>query len=99
TAIFFLLLGKFRASGFVRYIPYPVVGGFLAGTGYLLSMGAFGVMVGVSTLSGLPRLLDPGNLILWVPGVIFAVTLLLLLRRWNHYLITPGALIVATALF
>jgi len=99
TAIFFLLLGRFRASGFVRYIPYPVVGGFLAGTGYLLSMGAFGVMVGVSTLSGLPRLLDAGNLILWVPGVIFAVTLLLLLRRWNHYLITPGALIVATALF
>ena len=39
TAIFFLLLGKFRASGFVRYIPYPVVGGFLAGTGYLLSIG------------------------------------------------------------
>jgi SulP family sulfate permease len=99
TAIFFLLLGRFKASGFVRYIPYPVVGGFLAGTGYLLCMGAFGVMAEVSTLSGLPRLLGPGNLILWVPGVLFAFTLLILLRRWNHYLITPGALIVATALF
>ena len=45
TGIFFLLLGRFNASGFVRYIPYPVVGGFLAGTGWLLSLGAFGVMV------------------------------------------------------
>jgi sulfate permease, SulP family len=99
TAIFFLLLGRFKGSGFVRYIPYPVVGGFLAGTGYLLSMGAFGVMAEVSTLSGLPRLLDPGNLILWVPGVLFAITLLILLRRWNHFLITPGMLVLATALF
>ncbi len=41
----FLLLGSFKASGFVRYIPYPVVGGFLAGTGFLLAKGAFGVMV------------------------------------------------------
>jgi sulfate permease, SulP family len=99
TAIFFLLLGWFKASGFVRYIPYPVIGGFLAGTGYLLSMGAFGVMANVSNLKDLPQLFDPQKLILWVPGVIFAVTLLILLRKWNHYLITPGALIVATVLF
>ena len=99
TAVFFLLLGRFQASGFVRFIPYPVVGGFLAGTGYLLSMGAFGVMAGVSSLASLPQLLERGSLILWVPGVLFAITLLILLRKWNHYLITPGALLIATALF
>ncbi|MGE5374460.1 MAG: SLC26A/SulP transporter family protein [Bacteroidota bacterium] len=99
TAIFFLLLGWFKASGFVRYIPYPVVGGFLAGTGYLLSMGAFGVMADISKLTDLPRLLNAQDLILWVPGVIFAITLLLLLRRWNHFLITPVVLVLATALF
>ena len=100
TAIFFLGLGRFKASGFVRYIPYPVVGGFLAGTGYLLSKGAFGVMVDMPlNIASLPALFSSANLILWVPGVIFAVTLLLLLRRWNHFLITPGALIVATLLF
>jgi SulP family sulfate permease len=56
-------------------------------------------MAEVSTLAGLPQLLNAGNLVLWVPGVVFGVTLLILLRRWNHYLITPGALILATALF
>ena len=99
TAIFFLLLGWFKASGFVRYIPYPVVGGFLAGTGYLLSMGAFGVMADVTNLADLPKLLHTDTLILWVPGVLFAITLLLLLRRWNHFLITPILLVLATALF
>jgi sulfate permease, SulP family len=100
TAVFFLLLGWFKASGFVRYIPYPVVGGFLAGTGYLLSMGAFGVMVNMPlTPANLPQLFGAGNLINWVPGVIFAFVLLVLLRRWSHFLITPGALILATSLF
>lgn len=100
TAVFFLLLGRFKASGFVRYIPYPVVGGFLAGTGYLLSMGAFGVMVNVPpTIANLPQFFSADNLINWVPGVIFGITLLVLLRRWSHFLITPGALILATALF
>src|SRR5574338_1368154 len=43
AAVFFLGLGWFKASGFVRYIPDPVVGGFLAGTGYLLSLGGLSV--------------------------------------------------------
>lgn len=97
TGIFFLLLGRFKASGFVRYIPYPVVGGFLAGTGWLLSLGAFGVMV--SGQLSLSQLFTANNLASWVPGAIFAIALLLILRRSNHFLITPGALILATALF
>ncbi len=97
TGIFFLLLGKFKASGFVRYIPYPVVGGFLAGTGWLLSLGAFGVMV--SGELSLSQLFTVNNLASWVPGAVFGFALLLILRRSNHFLITPGALILATALF
>lgn len=97
TGIFFLLLGRFKASGFVRYIPYPVVGGFLAGTGWLLSLGAFGVMV--SGQLSLAQLFTANNLASWAPGAVFAVALLLILRRSNHFLITPGALILATALF
>ena len=100
TAVLYLLMGWFKASWFVRYIPYPVIGGFLAGTGWLLSLGAFGVMTNVNlTFSTLPEIFTANNLFNWIPGVLFAVILLLVLRRSNHYLITPGALIIATALF
>ncbi len=99
-AVVFVLLGFFKASGFVRYIPYPVVGGFLAGTGWLLAKGAFGVMVDVPmSLSALPGLLAPDKVFEWVPGVVFAVALLLVLRRFDHFFITPGALILATLAF
>jgi sulfate permease, SulP family len=100
TAACFLLLGRFKSSGFVRYIPYPVVGGFLAGTGWLLSLGALSVMTDMSlAVNNLARIFSTDRLISWVPGIIFGVVLLLMLRRFNHFLITPGAVILATLLF
>jgi SulP family sulfate permease len=100
SAAFFLLLGWFKASAFVRYIPYPVVGGFLAGTGWLMSKGALGVMTGISlNAENLPQLLAPDKLFLWVPGTMFGIALLIILRKYSHFLITPGALILATVLF
>lgn len=99
-AVILVLLGLFRASGFVRYIPYPVVGGFLAGTGWLLARGAFGVMLGIPmTLANMPQAFTLTKLADWVPGLIFAVVLLLVLRRFHHFLITPTALILTTGLF
>ena len=43
TGITFLVLGTFRLGNLVRFVPYPVVGGFLAGTGWLLLKGGIGV--------------------------------------------------------
>jgi sulfate permease, SulP family len=37
VGVFLLLMGHFRLGGLVRYIPYPVIGGFMAGTGWLLT--------------------------------------------------------------
>ena len=41
-----LLLGKFKLGSLVAYLPYPVMAGFLAGTGGLLVLGALQVMTG-----------------------------------------------------
>jgi SulP family sulfate permease len=100
TALLFILLGWFKASAFVRYIPYPVVGGFLAGTGYLLTKGALGVMVDIPlTFVNLPQFFSADFLWRWLPGVLFGATLYLILRRYNHFLIMPGAVVVAILLF
>ena len=93
-------MGHFRLGGFVRYIPYPVVGGFLAGTGSLLAQGGLSVMLDIPlSLGNLPRSSAPERLIAWLPGLIFGVALLLVLRRHQHFLITPGALALITGLF
>jgi len=100
TGIFFLALGFFRLGGLVRFIPYPVVGGFLAGTGWLLVQGSFGVMADYSfSLSNIPSLLQPDQLILWLPGVLFALVLFFGLRYMDHFLTMPGILIGTIALF
>ena len=100
TGAFFWSLGRFRLGSLVRFVPYPVVGGFLAGTGWLLLQGAFGVMAGAPlSLSQPSHLLQPDVLIQWLPGSIFAVLLLLITRRYSHFLIMPAMLFLAVLLF
>jgi sulfate permease, SulP family len=100
AGLFFFLLGWFRQGGLVRYIPYPVVGGFLAGIGWLLAQGGVGVMAGLPlTVSNLPILVQPQSLVRWLPGLALALLALLALRRWSHFLILPSLLLGAVALF
>ncbi len=100
TGIFFMALGHFRLGGLIRFIPYPVVGGFLAGTGWLLVKGALGVMTdSPPTIAQLPNLFETDMLARWMPGLLFAFVLLGLLKRYDHFLIMPGMLVGATALF
>ena len=96
----FLALGWFRLGNLIRYIPYPVIGGFLAGTGWLVVSGAFKTMNGIPlTMTNLGRFTEPEAMLRWLPGVIFAVILLLIVRRYKHYLITPLMILAAVLLF
>jgi SulP family sulfate permease len=100
TGVFFLALGFFKLGGLVRFIPYPVVGGFLAGTGWLLARGSFGVMTDIPlSLQNIPSLLEPEQLIVWVPGVLFALILFFGRRRIRHVLAMPAILIGAIGVF
>jgi len=94
TGITFLILGQLKLGNLIRFIPYPVIGGFLAGTGMLLTTGALSFMTGESvTLTTLFDLLDSELVNQWLPGLIFALILLVILRRYSHFLILHGMLI------
>jgi sulfate permease, SulP family len=106
TGVLFLLLGSLRLGKFVRFIPYPVVGGFLAGTGFLLVQGALGVMsglpVGVADANGLAALrgLFAGGVVMtWLPGVLFGLVLAAILRKSRHFLVLPSLLLGGIAVF
>lgn len=100
TGAFFFLLGQFQLGRFIRYIPFPVVGGFLAGTGWLLMQGGLSAMTGQQvTFDSLYYFTLPLVVIRWLPGVVLAVVLLVVLRRWSHALVFPSILLAAIALF
>ena len=98
--VFFVVLGTFRLGTMVRYVPYPVIGGFLAGTGLLLIDGAVNVMAGNAiSASTLPLLLQAESLVRWLPGLGLGLAVLVVLRRSSHPLALPGLLLAATSLF
>jgi len=100
TGIFFLVLGYFKLGGLVRFIPYPVIGGFLAGTGWLLVRGSFRTMADYPlTLPNLQVLVQADQIILWLPGVIFAFILFFGLHRSDSVLIMPIILTSAIIIF
>jgi SulP family sulfate permease len=100
VGVFFWILGRFKLGKLVRFIPFPVVGGFMAGTGWLIVKFSFSMMTDMDlTLSNTFNFLNLDVLIQWVPGLVFAVVLLLASRRISHYLLTPGLLTGSILLF
>ncbi|HEX2009594.1 MAG TPA: SulP family inorganic anion transporter, partial [Roseateles sp.] len=76
-----LLLGSFGLGALVRYLPVPVIGGFLAGTGWLLVMGGLGVAA--RTGFGWP-LLEPGAVLRWLPALALGIAMLVAIQLGRH---------------
>jgi SulP family sulfate permease len=100
TGIAFWALGHFKLGKLMRFLPYPVMGGFLAGSGWLLIQGSFSVMTDYApSISTLSKLIQPDQLSLWIPGIIFALVLFFGMKRFNHFLTMPLMLVGATGVF
>ena len=100
VGLFFYILGKFKLGKLVRFIPFPVVGGFLAGTGWLIAQFSFSMMTDVDlTINNLSIYFTSDMLIRWVPGAVFAVALLIIYRYISHYLLMPTVLTIGISLF
>jgi SulP family sulfate permease len=98
AGLFFFALGTLRLGDLVRYVPYPVIGGFLAGTGWLLVKGGAGVLTDVSvSMSTLGDV--AGEWAKWLPGLALALTLVWVTRRRPHPAVIPAISLAAIALF
>ena len=100
TAGTFLLLGTFKLGNLARFIPYPVVGGFLAGTGWLLFKGGLRVAASMEPKWGtMSQFVDPFELVRWVPALAFGVVLLVATRVIKRPLVIPAVLALGLILF
>ncbi len=100
TGILMILTARFRLGNLVRYLPYPVIGGFVAGIGWLLFKGGLGVMTGIPLdISSIKEYFAPVILLKWAPGLAFGLLLSFALRTCNHILVMPGMLLGAILVF
>jgi len=106
----FYTLGRFRLGNMVRFVPYPVVGGFLAGTGWLLFKGGIFVASGVEVRFRFPMriseatalaelLVSPVIVKHWAPAFAFGVILLIAVRRLKKPLVIPIVIALGLAAF
>lgn len=93
------VLGRLKMGRWVRYIPYPVVGGFLVSTGWVLAVGGMRVMVPPEVQVNfdlLSQLIQRGALLQTTFGVVFAVTMFVVLGRAQQYFALPVLLVAGT---
>jgi len=98
--VVFSVLGTFRLGNLVRYVPYPVVGGFLAGTGWLLLKGGLYVASGIlPALRTVDDLIREHELVRWVPAFAFGVILLVATRLVRRPLVIPAIIGIGLVAF
>jgi len=98
--VVFLWLGSRRRGDLIRFVPYPVVGGFLAGTGWLLFKGGVYVASRVSPFfNPLSDLLAASALQRWLPALAFGVMLLIAVRVIKRPLVIPAVIAIGLVVF
>lgn len=94
------VMGWTKIGAMARYIPFPVMGGFFAGLGYLLSRGGIIVSVGdFADPSDLSSFLKSDALLHLAPALAFAVILLTVEKYIKHWLLMPVFLLMSLLLF
>ena len=94
TGALCLVIGQFRLANVVRFIPYPVAGGFVAGIGGAVCVAAVLMMGGAPDWRHAPGLLEPDVLWKWAPGVAYGLALYLSMRRWRRPVILPISVVL-----
>lgn len=99
TGLCFLLIGKYRLANLVRFVPYSVAGGFVAGIGAAVCLAGMSMM-GVDTdWRAIPALVEPSVLWKWSPGAAFGIALYFASKRWGHPLFLPASVVLAVGAY
>ena len=97
TGLFLLLLGRMKMGNLVRYIPYPVTGGFFAGIGYIFIQG--GLTVASGQEFSLAAIRSPEFIQLITPAVVLALCLIIGKMFRDNRLSVPGILLLSIMIF
>jgi len=100
TGLLFWMVGRLRLGRLVRFFPYPVVAGFLAGSGWLLVEGSLAMVSGRHGLTaGIAGLAAPMVAVTAAAAVGLAGLLVLAMRRSASPFTMPLVLLAAALAF
>ena len=100
TGLVALWLGARRRGDLIRFVPYPVVGGFIAGTGWLLAKAGVYVAAGGSPFyNKLGDLIGATPVQHWAPALAFGVVLLIADRTIRRPLVIPAVIAIGLVVF
>ena len=94
-----LALGHYGLANLLRFIPYPVGLGFVAGLGGKVTLASLRLMVDEFNWHSLHTLFELETLWRWVPGIALGGILYWLMKRWSNILILPIVVCVAVVAF
>jgi sulfate permease, SulP family len=98
TGVTLYLFGLWKAGRWIRFVPYPVIAGFMAASGGLLAAGGIRIVTGTHSFA---ELLEPQGqgrrFVQLAVGLAFA-TGFLLIKRAKHPLALPSLLLGGTLL-
>jgi SulP family sulfate permease len=93
-----LVLGLFRLGRFIRFTPFPVVAGFLAGSGWLILRGGLDVIAGQPALEALHHV-DGALTWKFMAAAAFIAAVLAIGRMTSWRLLLPAMVATALLLF
>ncbi len=99
TGILLYAVGVSKRSSLIRSLPFPVLGGFLAGTGFLIMSGAFRMLTGTGLHWSTLGLLFALPWVMWLPALVVCVMLLTLSSRFKSNVLLPAGMAVGAAIF
>ena len=92
--------GKLKFGKLVRFLPFPVISGFLAAIGLALLIGGISTMTSRNvTLNTLSSFFSIDLIIKWFPGVLLAVALQVISTHWKNAMAFPVILGTSILLF
>lgn len=99
TGALLWVIGKLRLGGLAKLLPYPVVAGFVAASGWLLVEGALTILLGEPSLALLFGQHSDTLVLRVLPAAAFALVLLVALTRIPGKYTAPAVLILSVAGF
>ena len=94
-----LMIGQLRLAELLRFIPFPVAAGVVAGTGGVVLLAAMSLMGAALDWRAPAAILNAATLAQWGPGAAFGLMLFVAMKHWRNALILPAGVVLAGTLF